>query len=365
MRICVDVTPLLLRSVGVKTYFYHWIRQLLRISSPQEILAFPRIREIGTLDHEKSLLGFFSTSWRRTLLRIANAGVPHSLDLLLPDADLFHISTQLRKPPEKLPLSATIHDCTVWLCPELHTQRNVRQFKSFAEAVFKRAKGLIAVSEHTKSDAVRILGLNPNRIEVIYSGVSDEYFEAHKNPSPFTRPYILCVGTIEPRKNLNLLLDAYAQLSTSTRDQFDLMIVGPAGWKSEGTMARLLTASPGVRYLGYVPESEMPAVVAGATVMAYPSLYEGFGFPVAEAMACGVPVITSNVSSLPEVMGDAGLLIDPQSVGDLRDALESLLTSPSLRSCLGERGAVRSRALFRWQTCAQKSLAFFRRLTSN
>jgi glycosyltransferase involved in cell wall biosynthesis len=366
MRVCIDASPLLVRSVGVKTYFYHWLLHLTRASTEDTILAFPWMQQIGFLNHEASNLGFLATFLRLGLLQCANSNIPYALKILRPQADLFHVSNLLRNPPKNMPLSATIYDCTVWLLPQFHRPENVREFKGFAAAVFKRAKGLIAISESTRFDAVRLLGLDPGRIEVIYPGVSDAYFEAApRQPSPLPRPYILCVGTIEPRKNVNLLLDAYAQLSASTREEFDLVVVGPVGWKSESTMARLQAPPPGVRYLGYIPESDMPAIVAGAAVVAYPSLYEGFGLPVAEAMACGVPVVTSTVSSLPEVVGDGGLLVDPQSVSDTRSALERLLGTPSLRSRLGKCGAVRARALFRWPICAQRSLEFFRKVTSN
>jgi Glycosyltransferase len=122
-----------------------------------------------------------------------------------------------------------------------------------------------------------------------------------------TRPYLLFVGTIEPRKNLNLLLDAYGQLAPELRESCELVVVGPSGWADAATIERLKL----IRYLGYVPEQDLPGITAGATVFVYPSLYEGFGFPVAQAMASGVPVITSNVSSLPEVAGEGAILIDP------------------------------------------------------
>lgn len=366
MNVCIDATPLLLRSVGVKTYIYHWLEHLIKAAEDVSIFAFPRISQIGPLKHDSSQLSFFSTAWRLALVRAANHRIPFALTPLMPKVDLLHVSNQLRQPPSNLPLSGTIHDLTVWLLPELHSQANVQADKHFAATVLKRAKGLIAVSENTRCDAVRLLRLDPDRIEVIYPGVSDSYFDGvAKQDSRLPRPYILFVGTIEPRKNVDSLLDAYTNLSASLRDEFDLVIVGPPGWKSEKTMARLQTPPRGVRYLGYVPEPEMPALVAGAAVLAYPSLYEGFGFPVAEAMACGVPVITSAISSLPEVAGDGALFVDPNSVNELRSAMDCVLSTPSLRHKLGQRGADRARKLFLWPICAQRSLEFFRKVISS
>ena len=126
-------------------------------------------------------------------------------------------------------------------------------------------------------------------------------------------------------------------------------------------MARLASRIPGVRYLGYVREDELPGLTAGATGFVYPSLYEGFGFPVAQAMAAGVPVITSNTSSLPEVAGDGALLVDPRSADELRSAIQKLLTSPSLQQQLRTAGLARAQE-YRWEVCARKSLEFFRRL---
>jgi glycosyltransferase involved in cell wall biosynthesis len=172
-----------------------------------------------------------------------------------------------------------------------------------------------------------------------------------------TRPFVLFIGTIEPRKNLDVLFDAYEALPGAVRREFELVIAGPIGWAPAATTARL----QGFRHLGYLPESDIAPLTAAATVFAYPSLYEGFGFPVVQAMAAGVPVVTSNVSSLPEVAGDAAVLVDPRSAGELRDALCRLLLSPELRAGLVARGRARA-ADFRWEKCAAESLQFFERI---
>jgi alpha-1,3-rhamnosyl/mannosyltransferase len=126
-------------------------------------------------------------------------------------------------------------------------------------------------------------------------------------------------------------------------------------------MARLRGSAAGVRHLGYVPEADLPGITAGAAVFAYPSLYEGFGFPVAQAMAAGVPVITSNLSSLPEIAGGAAALVDPRSIAEIRGALERLLTSPAMRERLAREGKVQARR-FRWENCARESVEFFRQI---
>src|SRR5581483_7758247 len=168
------------------------------------------------------------------------------------------------------------------------------------------------------------------------------------------RPMVLFLGTIEPRKNVDVLLDGYGSLPASLREEFELVVAGPVGWAKAETRRRL----SGIRYLGYVPEQDLPPLTAAAAVFAYPSLYEGFGFPVAQALAAGTPVVTSNVSSLPEVAGDAALLIDPRSTEAVRGALERLLLSPDLRAELAARGRRRAEE-FRWPKCAAQSLQFF------
>jgi alpha-1,3-rhamnosyl/mannosyltransferase len=170
-----------------------------------------------------------------------------------------------------------------------------------------------------------------------------------------TRPFVLSVGTVEPRKNIAALIAAFRDLPPFLLAEFDLVLAGPMGWANQDTAERVRT----VRYLGYVPERDIAALTAAATVFAYPSLYEGFGFPIAQAMAAGVPVITSNVSALPEIAGDAALLIDPHSHAELRHALSRLLQYPEIRSRMAIRGRERAE-LFRWDACAAKSLEFFR-----
>jgi alpha-1,3-rhamnosyl/mannosyltransferase len=258
-------------------------------------------------------------------------------------------------------LTGTVYDLTCFLMPNLHPAANRRADASFANLA-RRAHGLIAISQCTKDDAVRILGISPEKITVIHPGVADAFFqclpdevEAVRRHYKLARPFVLFVGTIEPRKNLDTLLDAWEALPLGLREHHDLVIAGPVGWAGERTVNRLT----GIRYLGYVPEQSLAPLTAAATVFAYPSLYEGFGFPVAQAMAAGVPVITSNVSSLPEVAGDAALLVDPRSQSELRSALSRVLTSAELRVSMAASGR-ESAKRFRWPECARRSLNFFR-----
>lgn len=358
MRVLIDATSVLLRSAGIKSYTYHWIEHLRAAAAGDpEILGFPYLRNLGRLDHEHSVLSPAATYTRLALLYFVNAPGNPVMDWMVDGVDVFHVSNQVRNPPRKVPLTATVHDLTCWLMPELHTAGNVQADRSFAERVLKRAERLIAVSENSRQDAIRILGIDPGRIDVIHSGVSEAYFRA--SPARAAKPYVLFVGTIEPRKNVDTLLDAWHLVRPDVREAFDLVVVGATGWGSGRTLARLSASAEHVRYRGYVDERELPGITAGASAFVYPSLYEGFGFPVAQAMACGVPVITSDNSCLPEIAGRGALLVDPRSPAEIASALDQLLTSPSLASYVSGEGR-RQAEKYRWSRCAERSLEFFR-----
>ena len=362
--VCIDCSPLLLRSAGVKTYLYHWVRAL-RAQSPESIRTFLAPADRGRLDHD----GGPRLHPAKIAALVALSRLPSFVsDIAVPHCDVFHVSSLLRGLPARPRLSTTLHDLTAWILPECHMPENVAAEKEFAERVLRRAAGIIADSESTRRDAIRILRIAPEKIRVVHLGVPPEYFSVPEEAVDrvraaykLTRPYFLFVGTIEPRKNVDTLLAAWDGMSMSFRRENDLVIAGMAGWRAEATMRRLLQAEgdeSGIRYLNYVPEADLPGLTAGARAFVYPSLYEGFGIPVAQAMAAGCPVITSNVSSLPEVAGDAALLIDPRSVSELRSAISAIDESADFRIRLAAASRLRSQC-FRWETAAAESLRYF------
>ena len=362
VRVCIDGTPLLLRSAGVKTYLYHWLRSLQASNSPHDLTIFPMIRRLPALDHRQSVKPFLPTAFHLAMLAVINRRwLPMG-----PSCDVFHASNLVRSFPRKaMAVTATLHDLTTWTMPEMHTRGNIAADRAFAKTIVRQADRLIAVSEHTRQDAMNVLRIAGDRIDVIHHGVPDHYFQVTPQEAKavarkfhLERPYILFCATIEPRKNLETLLDSYALLAPSLKETFDLVVAGMAGWASQATVERLKSSGKGVRYLGYVAESDLPGLTRGATVFVYPSLYEGFGLPLAQAMAAGVPAITSAVSSMPEIAGDGALLIDPKSSEELRAAMTHLLLSPSVRESLAVKGK-RQAERYRWEDCAAKSWAFF------
>jgi len=366
MRLCLDCVPFLVRSAGVKAYLFQLHIHLRRTAGTHFVESFPWLDDVRTFHHEGSVISPLATTARIAFLYFINIPGNHILDKVCRDADVFHASNQVRNPPRKALLTTTIHDMTAWSHPEMHTAATVLADQRFAANIIKPARGIITPSESSRKDAIERLGLNPDRVRAIHHGISEAYFES---PDPerarkhfkLDKPYILFVSTIEPRKNLPRLLDAYEGLPASVREEYDLVIAGPRGWSSENTMLRLSLAGQSVRYLGYVPEEYLPSLTAGASVFAYPSLYEGFGFPIAQAMATGTPVITSNVSSLPEVAAGAALLVDPLSTTELRDALQRVLTSTSLADQLATKGRERAKH-FSWDRCARETWNFFENL---
>jgi alpha-1,3-rhamnosyl/mannosyltransferase len=366
LKICIDCSPLLVRSAGVKTYLHYWLKAL-RSCAGESIATFLEPRDRPLNHPAGASRHFFHLAALWALNRAGNAVVSK----FVPAASVFHASNLLRVSPGGPRLSATVHDLTSWIVPQFHTPAQRLADEVFAAAVLRPSDGLICVSENSRRDAERILRLNPRKMTVIYPGVPDSYFnvgqpesEAAAGALNLPTPYFLFVSTIEPRKNLDGLLSAWLSLPAGFRRSHALVVAGMPGWKSATTLKRLrqlVAEESGVRYLGYVPEPLMAGLTAGARALIYPSFYEGFGIPVAQALAAGCPVIVSGVSSLPEVTGDAGLIVDPQSMDEIASAIRRIGESDSL--CARLRLAGRERAkLFRWERAARQSLDYFRDL---
>jgi glycosyltransferase involved in cell wall biosynthesis len=221
---------------------------------------------------------------------------------------------------------------------------------------------VLAVSEHTKHEVVGLLGVPPERVVVTPNAARAHFrppdaatlaqFRARKE---LPEQFVLYVGTLEPRKNLTTLLDAYSQVVRSSNAP--LIVGGGKGWLYDAVFERLeaLGLRDRVHFVGYLDEEDLPLWYAAATVFVFPSLYEGFGMPPLEAMACGTPVVTSNTTSLPEVVGDAGLMVSPRDAEALAEALLRLLRDADLRAELRARGLQRART-FSWRASAERTL---------
>jgi glycosyltransferase involved in cell wall biosynthesis len=264
----------------------------------------------------------------------------------------------------------TIHDVFPYVSPHTSTTLDRLIYRLWLPLAVRRVDAVITDSQNSKNDILRFLPVKAGQITVIPVAASPNYrplaagqvlpvLERHRLP----QPYILYVGSIEPRKNLLRLLQAYALLRESLPG-WRLVIVGARNvWLSSSLTEEIerLNLKTWIHFTGYVPEEDLPALYNGAGLFVFPSLYEGFGLPVLEAMACGVPVITSQASSLPEVAGDAALLVDPHSVEEIAAAMLRVLSDPGLRQDLKFRGLERS-AGFSWERTARQTIDVYQKV---
>lgn len=266
----------------------------------------------------------------------------------------------------------TIHDLGYEYLPQYHQFPHKLYLNRTTEFAAKHASHLIAVSEFTKKDLVQKLHVPVEKVTVVYEGVdtqlnqrpSDTVITLVKHKYTLSQPYILFVGTIQPRKNLVNLIEAFAKIKPNY-PQLQLVLAGGQGWLSEAIYAApaKFGLTDSVRFLGYIDEADKPALYAGAELSTLVSLFEGFGLPVLESMACGTPVLTSNTSSLPEVVGSAGLLIKPDSQS-IAQGLDMLLSQPEMRQDLISAG-YQQVAKFGWQQAAQQTLAVLEKVAQS
>ena len=312
-------------------------------------------------------------------LRYASVLTPphHRLEHLALPVELMRIRPRVVHSPDFIPPMhgpwrrvITIHDLAFLLYPETVTPENLAYYRQVSKAV-KIADAIIAVSQHTADDIARLLDVSSERVRVIPNGVDPTLapvtdramLNQWRTKHRIDRPYLLYGGTFEPRKNLPLLLEAFARL----RRDCDVLLVllGARGWLYEPTFQRIesLALSDHVRVLEHQPREEWAIAYSGAAVAVTPSLYEGFGLPVLEAMACGAPVVSSNASSLPEVVGDAGKLFDSGSVEDLEDVLRAVLGDHQLADQMRLAGFARVKG-YSWDQAAASTLAIYRELAA-
>ena len=281
---------------------------------------------------------------------------------------VYHEPNYILKPYDG-PCVATVHDLSHIRFPQFHPRERVAYLERYLERTIARADRLITLSEYMRQALIAHFSIEPARITAIHLGADERY---RPRTAAETRPvleafglehgrYILSVATIEPRKNLIRLLHAYARLSPALRQRYPLVLAGATGWRSSAFAAEAerLAGSNQVRLLGYVPADALPHLYAGAALFPLVSLYEGFGLPAVEAMASGVPLLSSTLSALPEVVGAAALYADPENVEEITLGIERLLKDDALRTGLVAAGLVRA-AGYQWQTCVDRTVEIYR-----
>jgi len=350
------------RRTGTERYALEITRALIAAAPGDRfVLYFNRRPRIGLLPRVERV------AWRVMPAPRLWTHLRLSLELARRPPDVLFVpahSLPVYHPPASV---ATVHDLGYLRFPDEHagTGRRARDWANRWSA--RHARRVIAVSGATRDDLVRAYGVPPARIAVVRHGLDPVFRPVDDGERRRIRarykldaPYFLFVGTLQPRKNYERLLRAFDRFAIGDSTH-QLVLVGGHGWQADRLerALRLMHARASVRVLGYVEDADLPALYGGAVALAFPSLYEGFGLPALEAMGCGTPVLASNSSSLPEVVGDAGLLVDPLDIDAIADALSRLASDEPLRRELGERGRARA-ASSTWERAARETLAQLR-----
>lgn len=296
---------------------------------------------------------------------------PRTIAQLQPE--LCHFTNVVAPLNAPCPIVVTIHDAAILMNPQWQPLKSLLAVRAFLPSVARRADAIIAVSHSARRDLITYLRLPPDKVRVVYEAAAPHY-RPIENAAEIDRvrrryqlhdPFALYVGTIEPRKNLDRLVQAFGRIQKADRHQ-QLIMVGQLGWKYRAVLKLVedLGLQDRVRQLGYVPDEDLPVIYTLANFSVYPSLYEGFGLPIIESMACGTPVITSNRSSMAELGAGAALLIDPTQIDSLADGWQQLLTDASLHSEMRAAGLQRA-AEFSWSRAAAETVEVYDSLSAD
>lgn len=401
MRIGIDITAAVRQGAGIGRFTRELVRALLALDSPHEYVLFaatgglpisvwqPRLDYITqtarALDLKICNLKSLSDDWLHRMWHRARLGFP--IEFFTGRVDLFHEPDFVLPPTRRGTLTLlTVHDLTFMRDPDSALPQLRRYLEQVVPRSVQRATHVLADSLATKKDLAELFSVSPDKITVIPGGVSD-CFSPVTDPARLAEvrakynlgpdPFILGLGTIQPRKNYTRLIQAFATFRTKTIDlksvttkfqfpTFNLVIVGGKGWMYDDIFAEVKRQGleEYVLFPGFVDDDDLPALYSAASVLAYPSLYEGFGLPVLEAMACGTPVVTSNTSSLPEIAGDAALAVSPTNPVALSGALLNAVADEALRAQMIERGLKQARR-FTWEDAARQLLAVYEQFKSS
>lgn len=256
---------------------------------------------------------------------------------------------------------ATVHDFSWEIYPEFQPVERVKYFQKYFYASIQQCDHIITGSQFTKREIVERVGIAPDKITVIYHGVDHSLFYPRQSTVKPLQKYILAVGSIEPRKNLKNLLSAYAMLDKEFKNEYHLTLVGARGWNNDDIVHEMKSLSQWVKYSGYVSDEELALLYSNASLFIYPSVYEGFGIPPLEAMACGTPVIASNASTLPEVCADAAYYVNPLDTKEIKEGILEVLRDEVLQKALIAKGLIRAKE-FSWEKSALEHRAVFNKV---
>jgi glycosyltransferase involved in cell wall biosynthesis len=355
------------RAAGVSTYIRELTDELSRVGSLHEFIIFTGPDAPDTRGMKRAVSPLPT---QNPLVRIAWEQVALPVEALHHRLDLYHGLVNAVPLAAPVPRVVTVHDLAFLTHPERFHPAKARYLRLVVAASARAAGHLIAVSESTRRDLIEHLGVDETRVSVIYPGVHgrfrplpQEEVTAFREGRFGGRPYLLHVGTLEPRKNIDILIRAFSHVRRDLGLPHVLAFLGARGWMYQPLFDLVdeLALNDHVRFMDYVPPDDLPLWYNGADLFAFPSAYEGFGLPLIEAMACGVPTVTSASSSLQEVAGNASLIVEPGSVESLRSAIARVLESPELASGLRTRSLARA-ACFSWRRAALETVAVYDRV---
>lgn len=377
-KILIDGLALLSPLTGIGRYTYEISKRLQEISSAKYEISFNygfyskelygELKEVTVREQKlKSLKSFIS---RYPLLK----KIVRSFYTLF--ARLYARSFDIYFQPNFIPNQnikakkniCTVHDFSFKLQPQWHPKERLDYFNKNFHLV-KKADHIITGSYFTKQEIIEFLQIPQDKITVIYHGVNHNIYKPYsqnllqETKAKFDLPkkFLLFVGSIEPRKNLLTLLKAYNLFSTEEKKSVPFILVGFKGWENKEIMQEIQKNQNYIRYLGFVTDNDLAHIYNLATIFIYPSLYEGFGLPPLEAMACGTPVIVSNVASLPEVCANAALYIDPANPQDIKDKILTLIGDEKLREEFSKKSKAQA-ALFSWESSALEHFNVFEKV---
>ena len=380
MRVAIDYSAAVNQRAGIGRLVRNQVLALSELDQDNEyrlvyarpnrgsVPQFPRARNFSRREVQLRER-WLSILWHR-------AKLPLPADWFSGPVDVYHCPDFVLPPLRHARGILTVHDLAFLMRPDCADSRLRGYLEEVVPRSVRRADFIIADSENTRNDLVVLLGVNPASIAVVPGGVEDrfrpvtepeELRQARRHLGVGDSPFVLAIGVLEPRKNLNRLMDAFLRLKqrTSVPANLKLVLAGSKGWLFDGIFEHH-AASPvrdDILLPGFVPDALLPAMYSAAAVLAFPSLYEGFGLPLLEAMACGTPVVASRASCLPEVADDAAVLIDPNDVDALTDALEQAIGDPALRARLIEQGRQRV-AHYSWRRAAEQLLKVYQRVAA-
>lgn len=370
MRVLIDAHMIGERETGNETYIVNLIRGLRSLNADLDLrVAVTHLPEadaaLGGFDNRCQPVRISSSPWRRLGSQLNQLIRTHAVDLL-------HVTYAGPWRPA-CPMVVTIHDVSFKANPVWFSWRDRLILNSGVGITVRRADRVITVSEHARQEIIRHYPVAAEKTDVTHEASArhfhrlDDAGRDHPliiNGQRIETPYVLAVGNLQPRKNLRRLIEAFALAVRGADTPHRLVIAGKALWRESEAYRAAETAGIASRILftGYVSNEDLNRLFNRADLFAYPSLYEGFGLPVLEAMTCGTPVITSNTTSIPEVAGDAAIMIDPTDTSALAAALQDMMTNAARRKELSAKGLARASS-FSWESCARETLQTYRRAT--